>query len=221
MDPAKRGELVALAPQTTRPGGLRFTTDVIHDARVTAVFIDRLARKTDGEDVRVALAEALPRTGGQFEDAIADLFADEGSANVRVIYVHAARRVPETRALSVFRRAFADSSVEVRAEAARSAASHEAGVKLAGELRAALGDGDPMMRAEAARSLGILKIAAARDELVRALGDGSADVRLESMRALDRIAPGSLAGSVQVTQLKSDPDERVSRLAEKLSVRAQ
>ena len=219
LDPARKSELYALVPQTTRAGGSRFTTDVIHDPRVAAVFLDRLARKTDDEATRGALAEALPRTGGVYADAVAELVGGEASPAVRAIYMHGARRAPNDHALAILRRGFADSAIEVRAEAARTASAHLAGAQLAAELRTALADSDPALRAEAARSLGILKIAVARDELSRALGDGVADVRLEAMRALDRIAPGSLAGTAMVNQLANDPDERVSRLAQKLAVK--
>jgi HEAT repeat protein len=219
METAKRDELAQLAPQAT-PAGPRFTVELVRDPHATAVFIDRLARKTDAEDVRVALAEALPRTGGLYADAVADLFVDEGSALVRTAYVVSARRAPADQALSILRRAFADTSVEVRAEAARSAAAVTAvGMKLASELRMALSDVDATLRVEAARTLGSLRIEAAKDDLNKALADSSADVRLEAMRALDRITPGSLAGTATVVALQSDPDERVSRLAKQLTVR--
>lgn len=219
MEPKKRDELTALAPQST-PAGPRFTVESVRDPRATVVFIDRLARKADTEDVRAALAEALPRTGGPYADAVADLFVDEGSALVRTAYVISARRAPADHAVSILRRAFADASVEVRAEAARSAAAYSAvGLKLASELRNALSDSDPILRVEATRTLGGLRIEAAMGELDKALSDPSPDVRLEAMRALDRIAPGSLAGTATVVALQSDPDERVSRLAKQLTVR--
>lgn len=219
LDPARTAELYALAPQTTRAGTARFTIDAIHDPRVAAVFLDRLARQLDDEATRSALAEALPRTGGLFADGVAELFGQEPSALVRSIYVHGARRAHRDFGVAIVRRGFADAALDVRTEAARTASALAAGNQLAAELRSALVDGEPALRAEAARSLGILKIAVARDELVRALGDGNADVRLEAMRAIDRIAPGSLAGSVAVAQLANDPDERVSRLAQQLSAK--
>ena len=224
LDAARKAELYALAPQTTRAGTARFTTEVINDPshahHVAAVFIDRLARQLDDEATRGALAEALPRTGGVFADAVAELVGQEGSQRVRAIYVHGARRAHRAElGVAIVRRGFADSSVDVRAEAARTAAALGGGNQLASELRTALADSDPSLRTEAARSLGILKIAFARDELGRALGDANADVRLEAMRALDRITPGSLAGTAAVTQLANDPDERVSRLAQKLSTK--
>ena len=219
MGAAKRDELTQLAPQST-PAGPRFTAETVRDPRATVVFIDRLSRKADAEDVRVALAEALPRTGGFYADAVADLFVDEGSATVRTAYVVTARRAPADQALSILRRAFADASIEVRAEAARSAAASNAiGLNLASQLRMALSDSNATIRVEATRTLGALRIEAAKDELNKALSDPSPDVRLEAMRALDRIAPGSLAGTATVVALQSDPDERVSRLAKQLTVR--
>ncbi len=208
MDAAKRSELAALVP-----------TGDVTDPRAAAVFIDRLARKADADAVRASLALALPKTGGVYADAVADLFADEPASVVRVAYVEVARRAPGESSLVILRRGFADPAIEVRTEAARSAAVHPAGARLASELRMALVDANPLLRAEAAHSLGTLKIEAAREELIRALGDAVPDVRLEAMRALDRIAPGTLAGTAQVAALASDPDERVAELAKKLAVR--
>lgn len=218
LDPARRAELAAAQPQTTRAGGARFTTELVHDRRVAAVFLDRLARRSDDEATRAALAEALPRTGGLYADAVAELIATEPSALVRSIFVHTARRAPADHAIAILRRGFADSALEVRTEAARTTAAHAAGGRLASELRAALADSDPALRVEAARSLGILKIAIARADLERLLSDGVADVRLAALRAIDRIAPGSLAGSAALAALANDPDDRVSRLAKKLAV---
>lgn len=203
LDAKTRAELMAVAPAAAT-----------HDPRLAAVFLDRLARKTDEEPVRVALVEALRATGGTYEDALADLFADEPSAKVRVALVRAA---PTT--FAVLRRAFSDPALEVRIAAARSAATHPTCAQLAGELRTALADREPTLRTEAARSIGLLKIDPARDELVRALGDTDPDVRLEALRALDRIAPGSLAGTTAVIALRDDPDARVAALAQQLAAR--
>lgn len=194
----------------------RVATELSAKKEGPAVILDRLARKVDPEDVRVQLAEALPRNGGQYADALADLFVEEGSAKVRAAFV---RVTPNDDVLPIMRRAFADPETEVRLAAVRRAASHAVCERLASELRNALTDRDATLRAEAAKSIGALKIEAARDELVTALGDGSAEVRLEAMRALDAIAPGSLAGTAAVVALRSDPDARVAELAQKLATR--
>lgn len=194
----------------------RVAADLAAGRTGASVVLDRLARKVDSEEVRVSLVEALPRNGGIYADALADLFVDEGSAKVRAAFV---RATPGEQILPIMRRAFADSSTEVRIVAARTAAAHPVCEQLASELRTALADSDPTLRAEAAKAIGALKIEPARGELVRALGDGNAEVRLEAMRALDNIAPGSLAGTAAVTQLRGDPDQRVAELAQKLAVR--
>jgi HEAT repeat protein len=200
-------EMMALPPASTTA-----------DPRLAAVILDRLARKADPEDVRVALTDALSKTGGRFADALADLFVDENSAKVRAAFV---RATPNEQALAILRRAFVDSSTEVRIVAIKSASTHAVCEQLASELRNTLSDREAVLRVEAARSIGALKIAAARGELVRALGDADPEVRLEAMRALDSIAPGSLAGTAVVTALTSDPDTRVAELATKLSSRPQ
>ena len=205
LEAKKLIELMAMSPASAT-----------RDPKLGAVFLDRLARKADAEDVRVALAEALPKTGAAYVDALLELFVDENSAKVRAAFV---RATPNDQALAILRRAFADPSTEVRLVALKSASTHTVCEQLASELRTTLTDREPALRIEAARAIGALKIEAARDELVYALGDGDPEVRLEAMRALDHIAPGSLAGTAAVTALKSDPDTRVAELAQKLAVR--
>ncbi|MDX2092465.1 MAG: HEAT repeat domain-containing protein [Kofleriaceae bacterium] len=218
--PAHYEELRRAAPQKTRARTLRFTTDVIHDPRAAAVFLERLVENVDTAEVRAAIVEALPRTGGLYADALADLMVHETSAEVRTAYVFAARRAPGDLAIGVLARGLSDEASIVRAEAARSAAAHPDGARLANELRAALASPDPQLRTEAARALGVLRVTGAQAELTARLTDASPEVRLEALRALDRIAPGTLAGRPALDTLASDPDPRVARLASKLAGRA-
>lgn len=211
--PAPRAALSSLRPGTTRAGHLRFATDEIHDPVAAQVFLERLARRDEPEDVRAALAEALPRTGGDFGDALAPLLASEPSPLVRAALVGAAARAPAPVAHPVIRRGLADADREVRLQAARAAAAHPEGAALAATLRASLASDDAALRAELARALGVHRVIAARDELVALLGDRSPDVRLAALRAVERSAPGSLRGSPELEQLSTDPDGRVSRAA--------
>lgn len=215
--PERLAELTRLAPTKTRAGYVRFTSDAIHDPRAASVFLQRLSRGGEPEGVRAALVEALPRTGGVYADAAVELFAAEASASVRAAYVHVARRAPETHAIALMSRGLADRDAEVQAEAARSAASHPAGKRLAPELRAALASTSPEVRAETARTLGILKIAEARGELVARLSDSAADVRLEALRAIDRIEP-AYVHSLPLATLAKDDDPRVVALVTRLTV---
>ncbi|HVK88968.1 MAG TPA: HEAT repeat domain-containing protein [Kofleriaceae bacterium] len=218
--PAHYAELRGAAPQTTRAHTLRFTTELIRDPRAASVFLERLAEGSDSAEVRAALVEALPRTGGIYADAVAELIVNERDAAVRTAYVFTMRRAPADLAIAVLARGLADDDTSVRAESARSAAAHTDGARLAGELRAALSASDPQLRVEAARALGILRVTGAQPELSVRLSDASADVRLEALRALDRIAPGSLTGRPALEALASDPDPRVARLAASLAGRA-
>lgn len=216
--PALLKELTELAPTTTRAGFVRFTSDALHDPRAASVFLDRLARGTETTEGRSALVEALPRTGGVFADALVELYSAETSAVVRSAYLFAARRAPATDAFALVKRGLSDSDSTVQAEAARTAAAHPGGAQLAAELRAALGASDAAVRSEVARTLGILRVASARDELVRLLTDASGDVRLESLRAIDRIEPG-FAASLPLDRLANDADPRVVSLAARLKAR--
>lgn len=213
--PQLHAELAQLAPSKTRAGFVRFTSDAIHDPRAASVFLDRLARGGDSDDVRAALVEALPRTGGTYADAAVELMGAERSSVVRAAYVHAARRAPAAHAIAIMTRGLADSDAEVQAEAARAAAAHPDGKRLATELRAALASSNAAVRAESARTLGILQIADARDALAARISDESADVRLEALRAIERIAPGS-ARSLPLDKLAKDEDPRIVALVGRL-----
>jgi len=123
-----------------------FTSDALHDPRAASVFLDRLSRGGESDEVRAALVEALPRTGGTYADAAIDLLANETSAMVRGSYVFAARRAPAAQAIVLIKRGLADAAPEVQAEAARSAAAHPSGKQLAPELRATLASSDPAVK---------------------------------------------------------------------------
>jgi hypothetical protein len=214
--PALLTELAQMSPARTRAGLLRFTTRIDADPRATAVFLDRLAQGGGSAAERAALVEVLPRTNGAFADALAELYAAEPDAEVRAVYAFSTRRAPEPYATSVIRTALADPSPVVQAEAARSAAAHPAGAKLATELEAALSSPDATTRAAAARALGIHQVGAAQASLTAKLDDADPEVRLAALRARERIAPGSLP-AMKLRALASDSDPRVARLAAKLA----
>lgn len=187
MTEAQEAELASLQPSVTRAGFLRFTTKAIHDPRAARVFLDRLESGAESEGVRAALVEALPRTGGEYADAIVELMAKERSPLVRAAYVHTARRAPALQAIAIAERGFVDSSPEVIAEAIRATASLADGAKLASSLRASLASSDATVRMEAARAIGILKIAIAKTELDALAFDASPEVRREAARATMRL----------------------------------
>lgn len=187
LSDSQESKLYQLQPTVTRAGFLRFTDESIHDPRVARVFLDRLESGTESEGVRAALVDALPRTGGEYADAVIVLLEKERSPIVRAAYIHTARRAPGKQAIAIAQRGLGDSSPEVVAEAIRATASLPDGAKLAGSLRASLSSGDPTVRMEAARALGILRVTVAKSELDALANDASPEVRREATRAISRI----------------------------------
>ena len=219
-NPTLHAELAQLAPAQTRAGFLRFTASAIRDPHAAAVFLDRLVNGGEREEVRAALVEALPRTGGLYADAVGELIATEPAASVRAAYVHSVKRAPAAEALPVLERGLADADPRVSTEAAHAVASHPDGIKLAAALRAALANPEVSTRTAAARALGVLRVTAAQPELLRLLTDPAADLRLESLRALERIAPGSMKGHATVAAMTVDPDPRIAQLVARITGRA-
>jgi HEAT repeat protein len=211
-------DFATLAPRKTRAGHLRFSAEELADPRATTAFLARLTTGNEPEAVRAALVEALPRTGGAWAHALDGLYTRESTA-VRELVLFVAARAPEAEGLAVLRRGLAEPTAELRAEAVRSTAAHPAGARLAGELTAALATDDPDVRTEAARALGVHRIATARTALLARLDDAVADVRLEALRALEQIAPDALAGHAALSRLAADADPRIAQLAAQLVAR--
>jgi hypothetical protein len=216
---AGTAELATLQPSRTRAGHMRFSTEAVEDPRATAVLVDRLRSRLEPEEVRIALAEALPRTGGTYGDVLVELLSFESSPHVRAVLVHAASRISVTDARAVIRAAVADDDDEVRATAMRTAAARADGGTLGDVLATGLGDRAAVVRAEAARSIGIHRASAASATLAGLLGDTSTDVRFEALRALDGVAPALLRAHPALPALARDPDPRIARLATDIAAR--
>jgi HEAT repeat protein len=213
-DNPELAQLVAeLEPSPTRAGFARFTTPVIHDPAVASLLLVRLAEGGDPPDVRAALVEALPRTGGDFADAVLDLLTEEQDAQVRVALVSSLRRAPASHAVPGLELALADRDPAIRALAAQTAAMHEQGHALADPLRAALSDEHGPTRAAAARAMGVFGITAAQGQLAGLVDDDVPEVRLEALRALTRVDPAGATRLPQLERLQRDGDPRVARLA--------
>lgn len=207
-------QVLAMEPTVTRADTLRMTDPAVRDADAAPLLLHRLQREDDPAR-RAALAEALPRTGGRYADALGDLLAAEGSELVREVLVASAWRAPAAEALPVIEAALGDASPQVRTAAAHTASRHPEGARVADALAARLADDAAPVRAAAARALGVHQVdrAAALQPL---LADADADVRLAALRALDRTGAIS-SDSSHVARLAGDPDPRVRRLATRLS----
>ncbi|MEZ4385662.1 MAG: HEAT repeat domain-containing protein [Nannocystaceae bacterium] len=222
-DPASiRAHLEALAPATTRAGHLRFTDPLLGDAVATEVLAARLAAAATLAQERHALAEALHRTGGAWSAAILTQLAVEADPEVRVILVGTLAKAPTADALAGLRLGLDDGDPRVRRAACELAGwAPEAGAAEAERLVAALGDDEAMIRAAAARSLGLLGDAGRFAAVAPGLQDSDAEVRLQSLRALERLDRSRAAGLPEVAALaRSGRDPRVQRAAAKLRAEA-
>lgn len=218
--PALVAELRALVPALTRDGGARFASDAVARPGAAPVLLDRLARGTDPAPVRVALADALSRTGGPYAAALVGLLAREADAEVRVAMVAALRRAAGEPALAGLRAGLADADPRVRAAAAETASRRQDGAALADALIAGLADDSEDVQIAAARSLGALKVAAAFPALQPKLSAGSAELRLHALRALTRIDRPRTSALPELVRLATDPDPRVADAAAKVRDRA-
>ena len=206
--------LFAMQPRSTRAGTARFTGPLVRNPIAAAVFLDRLTAGDDvPSEVRAALVEALPRTTGPFGPAVAALLADEGDAQVRVAMVASLRTAEASSALAGLELGLADTDALVRITAARTAARRTDGVELEDALLAAAADAELEVKEEAMRSLGVLRIEAAKPLIAAELTAADADMRLAAVRALTRIDPSDAAS--RVGPLTTDADPRVAKAARK------
>lgn len=203
------------SPLATRAGIPRFRGEELGDPSLAPLMLERLLQGTEPEN-ELALIELLPRTGGDWAQAFVELGPKHQDPRVRGVMVASLRWAPTEPALTGMRAAMRDAEPSVRAEAARAAGWHVDGAALATELTRALRDGDAEVREMAARSLGYRRVKSAFDALIPLLSDPAAGVRLQSLHALERLDASRLSALRELESLRSDPDPKVARAAEKL-----
>jgi len=203
-------------PVETRAGSLRFAVEERRDPRMLPLLIDRLTHENNSSEVRQALALALTQTGADYSAAAVDLIGQESDPSVRVVLVQSLRRQAAPQALAGLKAALVDPDPQVRLQAVYTAGSRPDGTTLATELLTALDDRDGRVRLEATRTLGALKVEAAKPVLVDLLGSPSPDQRLHALRALGRIDPVYIAELGKLADLANDDDPRVVRAVAKL-----
>ena len=178
-------------PRRTRAGFLRISTKQVHDhPAACAELLARLDRATDSE-LRAALVEALPRTGGAWVGEVLARLPDEADPAVRKAMVATMARAEPARAVVGIGRGIRDDDVEVRIEAAVVAGSlpleHLQSSLVLADLIVALEDEHGPVRAAAARSLGIVRAVEAADALAAMRNDSEEPVRRQADRALARL----------------------------------
>ncbi len=217
LDPA------IFAPHRTRGGKLRLADEGLHDNPAAAGELLRRLDRESSTELRIALVEALPRTGGPWVDAIVARLPKEGEPAVRKAMVAILPRAEPAAAVAGILLGLGDADDHVRTEAALVAGSIPADLAaqngLVEPLAKGLVDTNRYVRAAAARSLGILREAGAFDGLVALLDDPAPTVRLQAVRALGRI-DGTRAGQLPaVRHLRDDADPKVARAAAGLIAR--
>ncbi len=204
-------------PVRTRGGQLRFADERLHDnPAATGELLSRLDRETSSE-LRVALVEALPRTGGDWIDEALARLPKETDAAVRKALVAIMPRAEPAAGVRGIVLGLADVAEPVRTEAALAAGSVPAQVAaqagLTELLGKALGDSSAQPRAAAARSLGILGAVGAFDAIRSLLGDQNGTVRLQALRALGRLDVAKAAALPALRALRDDADPKIARAA--------
>ncbi len=209
--------VMGLEARATRAGFPRLTGPLVRDPDTAPILLHRLLSSDESVEVRAAIVEALPHTTGDYSAALADLMALETEPRVRELIATSLYRAQPPYALDGLSQGLDDADVRVRAEALRSLGRRADGDQLATEIAAALTDPDETVVKEAARALGNLQVASAKEALAAQLSHDSAAVRLHSLRALSRIDTAYARALPQLQSLRSDPDPKVARVAETIA----
>lgn len=182
--------IATMTPHHTRDGRLRFVDRAVRSPAAAAPLIERLAAGDEPREVRLALAEAIARTRGDYTGDVLDVLRVETDPEIRALLVAAlgrAARLGDDAAQRGLVAAAADPDPAVRVEVVHAAASLAPRPELAIAVIAAIDDPEPAVRAGAARSAGVLQLPEAVAALVARMDDPDQDVRREVARSLHRI----------------------------------
>lgn len=216
-DPALYHELLTLRPDRRVGDELFFAQPEIDDPRAAAVLLKRLLNGDDPVGVRLAVVDALPATGGDWQEGAAALVGIDASPKVRKKLVEVLRYVAPPHNLDGLRLGFLDEDPAVRVAAARTTGFTRDGVALYTELISATLDEDWDMRAAAVQALGQLEVVQAQGRLVRMLADDSPAVRLQVLIALERIDPDGMRQLPELERLARDRQHwKVAQVAGRL-----
>ncbi|MBK8262260.1 MAG: HEAT repeat domain-containing protein [Nannocystis sp.] len=216
-----REQLRALRPATTRAQTLRFTDPLLARPEAAEIFAARLARPGVPAEERAALAEALPRCGGAWTEALVDAAAIEADPAVRATLISGLRRAAPPLAIPALTLALDDRDPEVRRAAAEVAGWVPAvGDGLRPQLRALLSDRSRPVATEATRALGLLGDAPAFPAIADQLRVDDLELRVEALHALERIDAARALEHPAVRAALIDHDPRVRAAAERLRAAA-
>jgi HEAT repeat protein len=216
-----RDQLTALRPATTRAQTLRFTDPLLARPEAAEIFAARLARPGVPAEERAALAEALPRCGGAWTEALVVAAAIEADPAVRATLISGLRRAAPPLAIPALTLALDDRDPEVRRAAVEVAGWVPAvGDGLRPQLRALLSDRSRPVATEATRALGLLHDAPAFPAITDHLRATDDELRVEALHALERIDAARALEHPAVQAALVDHDPRVRAAAERLRAAA-
>lgn len=214
--PELLAQIEAMQPTRSNADGLIFTQRELHDPRAAPILLRRLLAGADPVKVRCAIVDALPLTGGDWQEGAAAMIAVDSSAQVRKQLVEVMRYAGPS-AVHGLRLGFKDEDPEINIAAARTAGFSKQGPELLPELYSSTFDSDWDLRAAAVQALGMLKLPQSRDVLIKALADESRDVRLQALLALESLDPEGLLELPELEKLAHDhKSHRISRKATQL-----
>ena len=219
QDPGLAQNLWEAAPGMTRAELARFGDPIFRQAHSAPMLLDRYLHGGGDAIERGALVEALPRTGGDWEEALVSIVSDETDPGVKGIMLECLKKVDTALAAPVLRAGLRDASPEVRASAARTMGWTDEPATYGADLQRAFGDRAALVRSAAVRAAGWLRVEGAWTGLVTRLSDEDAEVRLHALRALERIDAPRAGQLSQVGALVTDPDAKVARAAGQIAGR--
>jgi HEAT repeat protein len=216
-DPALLARLENLQPVRAVDGELSFAAEALHDRRAATVLLRRLLAGKDPAEVRGAIVDALPQTGGDWQEGAAALVGLDASPRVRKKLIEVMRYADPPHSIHGLRLGFKDEDPDVNVAAARAAGFHKHGAELFDELYSATFDTDWDLRAAAVQALGMLKVPRSREILIKALRDEEREVRLQALLALEQLDPDGLLELPELDRLAKDrKSHRIARKAQLL-----
>ena len=204
-------------PIATRAGYPRFVGEWTRDERAAPLMLQRLLAGEDHPAVQAALVEALPRTGGEWDDAIAALWDETHDATVRRMMVLTLEKADGDIAFNALHAAATSNDAEIRAAAVRAMTWRKDADRFSTVFIAGLQDQDDDVRSLAARASGLHKLDSAKLALAGMLDSESRDdLRLAALIALGQIDAEYARSLSAVTRLSRDADRTIARTATRL-----
>jgi hypothetical protein len=215
-DPILYERLMTVQPNRKVGTELFFTQPDVSEPYAAPVLLKRLLDHKDPIPVRLAVVDALPTTGGDWQEGAASWAGLDGSHLVRKKLVEMLRYVPAPACINALRLAFRDEEDDVRIAAARTSGFVRDGIDLYPELIAGTTDDNWDMRVASAQALGQLRVRAAWDRLVRLLSDPHPQVRLRALLSLERIDPVAVRRLPDLTRLAKNHLPGLAGLARRM-----